>query len=77
MPRLPEKFLPKFNPDKKYSVENHVKKFLLAIRLQGIQYEDVVCHFFPLMFEEKASTWYFSLEEASITTWRTFENYFS
>jgi hypothetical protein len=33
-------------------------------------------HLFPLTFEEKASTWYFSLEEASITNWRTFETIF-
>jgi hypothetical protein len=66
MPRHPEKFLPKFDPDKKDSAENHVKKFLLAIRLQSIRHEDVVCHLFPLTFEEKVSTWYFSLEEASI-----------
>jgi hypothetical protein len=36
MPKHPEKFFPKFDPDKKDSVEDHVKKFLLAVRLQNI-----------------------------------------
>jgi hypothetical protein len=33
MPKHPKKFLPKFDSDKKNLVEEHVKKFLLAIRL--------------------------------------------
>jgi hypothetical protein len=76
MPKHPEKFFPKFDPDQKDSVEDHVKKFLLSVRLQNIQYEDVVCQLFPLTFENKYSTWFFSLEEASITSWRTFETIF-
>jgi hypothetical protein len=70
MPKHPEKFLPKFDPDRKDSAEDHVKKFLLSVRLQSIQHEDVVCWLFPLTFENRASTWFFSLEEASITDWR-------
>jgi hypothetical protein len=31
---------------------------------------------FPYTFENKASTWFFSLEEASITSWRIFETTF-
>jgi hypothetical protein len=34
--------LPKFDLDKKDSVEDHVKKLLLSVRLQIIQNEDVV-----------------------------------
>jgi hypothetical protein len=71
-----EKFLPKFDPDRKDSAEDHVKKFLLSVRLQSIRHEDVVCRLFPLTFENRASTWFFSLEEASITNWRTFEKFF-
>jgi hypothetical protein len=36
LPKHPEKFLPKFDPEKKDSAEDHVKKFLLAIRLQNV-----------------------------------------
>jgi hypothetical protein len=67
MPKHTENFLPKFDPDRKDSVEEHVKKFLLSIRLQIIRHKDVVCRLFPLTFENRASTWLFSLEEASIT----------
>jgi hypothetical protein len=66
MPKRPEKFLPKFDPKKNDSVENHIKKFLLVVRLQRILHQDIVCCLFPLTFKEKYSTWYFSLEEASI-----------
>jgi hypothetical protein len=62
MPKHPEKFFPKFDPDRKDSIEDHVKKFLLSVRLENIWYEDVVCQFFPLKFENKDSTWLFSLE---------------
>jgi hypothetical protein len=53
MPKHPEKFLPKFDPDRKDSAENHIKKFLLAIRHQGIRYEDVVCQLFPSLSKRK------------------------
>jgi hypothetical protein len=43
----PKKFLPKFDPEKKDSAEDHVKKFLLAIRLQNVQHKDVVCQIVP------------------------------
>jgi hypothetical protein len=36
MPRPSKKFLPKFDPDRKDLAEDHVKKFLLSIRLQRI-----------------------------------------
>jgi hypothetical protein len=49
------KFLPKFAPDKKYFVEDHIKKLMLVVRLMDVQYEDVFCILFPYMFENKAS----------------------
>jgi hypothetical protein len=33
LPKHPEKWLPKFDPDSKKIVEDHIKKFMLAIRL--------------------------------------------
>jgi hypothetical protein len=33
LPKHPQKWLPKFDPDSKQSVEDHIKKFMLAIRL--------------------------------------------
>jgi hypothetical protein len=33
LPKHPEKWFPKFDPDSKQSAEDHIKKFMLAIRL--------------------------------------------
>jgi hypothetical protein len=60
LPKHPEKWLPKFDPDSKQIVEYHIKKFMLAIRLRNVEHEDVVCRLFPYTFEGNASTWYFS-----------------
>ena len=72
LPKHPEKLLPKFNPEQKELEEDHVKKFMLAVRLLHIEHEDVVCRLFPYTFEGKASTWYFSLTVGSITSWNEF-----
>jgi hypothetical protein len=76
MPKHHEKFLPKFDPDGKDFVEDHIKKFMLVVRLMNVQHEDVVCILFPYTFENRASTWFFSLSQASITSWNAFENDF-
>jgi len=49
------KFLPKFVPDNKYFVEEHIKNFMFVVQLMNVQYEDVVCILFTYMFENKAS----------------------
>jgi hypothetical protein len=48
------------DPEKKDSTEDHIKKFILAIRLVNVEHEDVMCILFPYTFEGKASTLYFS-----------------
>jgi hypothetical protein len=60
LPKHPEKWLPKFDPDSKQIAEDHIKKFMLAIRLRNVEHEDVVCRLFPYTFEGNASTWYFA-----------------
>jgi hypothetical protein len=60
LPKHPEKWLPKFDPDSKQIVEDHIKKFMLAIRLCNVKHEDVVCRLFPYTFEGNASMWYFA-----------------
>jgi hypothetical protein len=52
----PKKFLPKFDPDKKGPVEDHIKKFMLVFRLIDVEHEYVICRLFPDMFENKDST---------------------
>jgi hypothetical protein len=76
LPKHPDKFLPKFDPKKKDSTENHIKKFMLAVRLMNMEHEDVVCRLFPYTFEGKASTWYLCLTQGSITRWNDFETAF-
>jgi hypothetical protein len=61
---------------RKDSVEDHVNKLFLYGRLQNIWHEYVIFWLFPITFENKYLTWFFSLEESSITNWRTFETIF-
>ncbi len=65
--------LPKIDPDKGEPPEDHIKRFMMVIRLMGVQHEDVVCRLFPYTFEGKDSMWYFSLRQGSITSWAQFE----
>ena len=73
LPKHLKKLLPKFNPELKEPAEDHVNKFMLAVRLLDVEHEDVVCRIFPYTFEGKASTWYFSLTAGSITSWNEFD----
>ena len=76
LPKHSDKLLPKFNPDSKDPAEVHVDKFMLAVQTMDVQHEDVVCRLFPLTFKGKASTWYFSLVQGSITNWVEFNKSF-
>ena len=58
-PKNHEKWLPRFNPDDRIPVEDHIKSYMQAIRLRNVIHEDVVCRLFPYSFEGQASTWYF------------------
>ena len=76
LPKHSDKLLPKFNPDDKEPTEVHVDKFMLADKTMNVQHEDVVCRLFPLTFEGRDSTWYFSLVQGSITNWGEFNKAF-
>jgi hypothetical protein len=76
LPRHPEKLLPKFDPETSGLPEDHIKKFILAIRLMNVQHEDVVCRIFPYTFEKSTSPWYFNLPVGSITSWKKFQKDF-
>jgi hypothetical protein len=76
LPWHPEKLLPKYDPETSGLPEDHIKKFILAIRLMNVQHEDVVCRLFPYTFENSASTWYFNLPVGSITSWTKFQKDF-
>jgi hypothetical protein len=76
LPKHPEKWLTKFDPDSKRTAEDHIMKFMLDIRLRNVEHEDVVCRLFPYTFEGNASTWYFAQQPRTITSWEKFESIF-
>jgi hypothetical protein len=76
LPKHPEKWITKFDPDSKRTAEDHIMKFMLDIRLRNVEHEDVVCRLFPFIFEGNASTWYFSQQPRTITSWEKFESIF-
>ena len=41
-----------------------------------VEHDDVVCRLFPHTFKAKETSWYFGLQENSITNWDTFETLF-
>jgi hypothetical protein len=69
----PKKLIPKFDPDNDLSPKDHIKQFMLSLRLMDVQHEDVVCRLFPYTFIGKASIWFFGLTARSITSWKQFE----
>ena len=50
LPNHLEKWLPKFDPDSKQIAEDHIKNFMLSIRLCNVEHEDVICRLFPYTF---------------------------
>jgi hypothetical protein len=76
LPKHPEKWITKFDPDSKRTTEDHIMKFMLDIRLRNVEHEDVVCRLFPYTFEGNASTWYFAQQPRTITSWEKFESIF-
>jgi hypothetical protein len=76
LPQHLENLLPKYDPETSGFPKDHIKKFILMIRLMNIQHEDVVCRLFPYMFENSSSTWYFNLPVGSITSWTKFQKDF-
>jgi hypothetical protein len=74
LPKNIDKWLPKFNPDSRETPDDHIKKCILTVNMRSVEHEYVVCRIFPYIFEREASTWYFSLQDNSITNWDTFED---
>ena len=72
----PEKHFPKFDPNNDITLEDHIKKFMLSLRLLDVQHEDVVYILFLYTFVVQASTWFFSLASGSIASWKQFETTF-
>ena len=68
MPQNFDKELPKFEPNEGILVDDNLQSFYLALEgLQATKHEDVVLKFFLHTLKGKAASWYFSLQENSIT----------
>ena len=68
LPKNAEGVLPKFNPGKGDTGNNHIHSFFLAVHMLGVANEDIVCRLFPFTLIRASSTWYFSLRIGSITS---------
>ena len=69
--------LPKFDPNEKILVDDHLQSFYLEIEgLRDGEHEDVVCRIFPHTLKGAATSWYFGLPTNSIPDWDTFERIF-
>lgn len=73
LPKSPKKLFPIFDLDKDVLLEEHIKQFMLSLRMMDLEHEDVVSILFCYTFQGKASTWFFSLALRSITPWKQFE----
>lgn len=76
LPKRSNFLLPKYDLDFPGPPKDHIKEFILSIRLMNVQHEDVVCRIFPYTFENKVLTWYFNLSIGSITKWVDFQKDF-
>jgi hypothetical protein len=70
------KWLPKFDLESKQSAEDHIKKFMLVVRIQSVKHKYFVRRLFPYTFEGNALTWYFSQQPQTIISWDKFETCF-
>jgi hypothetical protein len=76
LPKHLEKLLAKFDPNNDVTLEDHIKQFMLSLRLMDVQDEDVVFRLFPYTFVAQASTWFFNLAAGFIASWKQFETTF-
>lgn len=76
LPKHSERWLPKYNPDDPITAKEHVKQFMLSLKLEAVQHEYEVCKLFPFTFMGKDTTWYFTVADGSITTWESFDKLF-
>ena len=68
VPQAFENMLPKFDPNEKILVNDHLQSFYLAIEgLQAGEHEDVVYRLFPHTLKGATASWYFALPANSVT----------
>ena len=68
--------LPKFDPDYDVLLKDHIKQFMLFVRLMNVEHAYVFCRLFPYTFVGKSLGLFFSLVSRSIAYWKQFETTF-
>ena len=68
LPKHPERFFPKYDPDDGVLLDYHIKKFMIDLNLMNIEHEDVVYRLFPHTLKGKVSKWVFNLAPRSVTS---------
>ena len=77
LPQAFDNMLPKFDPNEKILVDDHLQRFYLEIEvLRAGEHEYVVCRLFPHTLKGAAVSWYFGFPANSIPDWDTFERIF-
>ena len=67
LPQTFDKLLPKFDPEERTAVDDHLQSFYLAVEgLKAGEYEDVVCRLFYHTLKGTTASWYFALPANSI-----------
>ena len=77
LPQHFNKLLPKFDPEERIVVDDHLQSFYLEIEgLRDGEYEDVVCRLFPHTLKGATTSWYFGFPANSIPDWDTLKRIF-
>ena len=76
LPKHPQKLLWNIDLDNDVLPEDHIKQFMLSLRLMNVNHEAIMCILFLYTLVGKASTWFFSLAQRSITYWQQFQTAF-
>ena len=77
LPQAFEKLLPKFDPNEKVVLDDHLQSLYLEIEgLRAGEHEDVVSRIFPHTLKGAVASWYFGLPANSIPDWDIFQRIF-
>lgn len=76
LPKHPERWLPKFNPDDGLPAEENLHNYMLATNLNEVDEEDIVVILFPYTLTGSTGSWYFSSPVNSILVGIFLKNYF-
>lgn len=76
IPRHIERFLTKYDPNRRVKVEDHLDTFYLHLQTLEVRYDDVSCILFPCILDDRATVWYHNVLVNSIQNWGVFKRIF-